>query len=44
MYSRSAICIFDDKLQLYEMLDLNAKGEEDVDVDVDNDTGDILMG
>jgi hypothetical protein len=44
MYSKSSICSFNKELQLYKMLDLDADGEEDVDVNVDDDTGDILMG
>jgi hypothetical protein len=44
MYSKSSIRSFDEELQLYEMLDLDAEGEDNVDVDVDDDTGDILMG
>jgi hypothetical protein len=44
MYAKSSIRSFDEELQLYEMLDLDADGEEDVDVNVDDDTGDILMG
>ena len=44
MYSRSAICSFNNELQLYEMVDLDAEGEEDVGVDVDDNTGDILIG
>jgi hypothetical protein len=44
MYSKSSIRSFDEELQLYEMLDLDAEGEDDVDVNVDDDTGDILMG
>ena len=43
MHARAAIRSFDEELQLYEMLDLDAEGEEDVGVDVDNDTGDLLM-
>ena len=43
MHARSAICSFDEELQLYKMLDLDAEGEEDVGVDVDDDTGDLLM-
>jgi len=43
MHTRSAIRSFDEELQLYEMLDLDAEGEEDVGVDVDDDTGDLLM-
>jgi len=44
IYSRSVIRSFDEELTLYEMLDLDADGEEDVGVDVDDNTGDILMG
>jgi hypothetical protein len=44
MFLKFSICSFDEELQLYEMLDLDADGEEDVDVNVDDDTGDILMG
>jgi hypothetical protein len=44
MYSKSSIRSFNEELQLYEMLGLDADGKEDVDVDVDDDTGDILMG
>ena len=40
---KSSIRSFDEELQLYEMLDLDAEGEEDVGVDVDDDTGDLLM-
>jgi hypothetical protein len=43
MHSRSAIHSFDEQLQLYEMLDLDAEGKDDVDVNVDDDTGDLLM-
>ena len=31
-------------VKMYEMLDLDAEGEEDVGVDVDDNTGDVLMG
>jgi hypothetical protein len=44
IFARSAIQSFDEKLELYEMLDLDAEGEKDIDVDVDDDTGDILLG
>jgi hypothetical protein len=44
MHSKSSMRSFDEELQLYEMLDLDADGEEDIDVNVDDDTGDILMG
>jgi hypothetical protein len=44
MFVKSSIRSFDEELQLYEMLDLDADGEQDIDVDVNDDTGDILMG
>jgi len=44
MYSKSSIRSFNEELQLYEMLDLDAEGEDNVDVDVDDNTEDILMG
>ena len=44
MHSRSSIRSFDEELELYEMLDMDAEGEEDVGVDVDDDMGDLLMG
>ena len=45
MFLKSSICTFDEELQLYEMLDLDAEGKEGViKFDVDNDTGDILAG
>ena len=43
MHTRSAIRSFDEELQLYEMLNLDVEGEEDIGVDVDDDTGDLLM-
>jgi len=44
MYSKSSICSFNEELQLYEMLDLDAGGKDNAGVDVDDNTGDILMG
>ncbi|KAK2464805.1 hypothetical protein APHAL10511_003223 [Amanita phalloides] len=44
MYSKTSIRGFDEELKLYEMLDLDAEGEDDVGIDVDDDTGDVLMG
>jgi hypothetical protein len=41
MFSRSAIQSFDEELELYEMLDLDAEGVEDIGVNVDDDIGDI---
>jgi hypothetical protein len=44
IYSRSSMRSFDEELELYKMLDMDAEGEEDeVDINVDNDTGDLLM-
>lgn len=42
IHARSAIRSFDEELQLYEMLDLDAEGEKD-GVNVDDDTGNLLM-
>jgi len=44
MYSKYSIHSFNEELELYEMLDLDAEGKDNVDVDVDDNTGDILMG
>lgn len=44
MHLKTSIRSFDEELRLYEMLDLDAEGEDDVGIDVDDDTGDILMG
>lgn len=43
IHAGSAIRSFDEELKLYEMLDLDAEGEDDVGVDVDDDTGNLLM-
>ena len=43
-YAKSAHRSFDEELELYELLDLDAEGEEDADVEVDDTTADILMG
>jgi hypothetical protein len=44
MYAKSPLRSFDEELELYELLDLDAVGEQDADLDVDDDTGDILTG
>ena len=44
MYAKSPLRSFDEELELYELLDLDATGEQDADLDVDGDTGDILIG
>lgn len=43
MYEGSARRSFDDELEMYELLDLDAAGEEEVDVDLDDSTGDLMM-
>jgi hypothetical protein len=43
-YAKSARRSFDEELELYELLDFDAEGEEDVDIDVDESTADILIG
>lgn len=42
-YVKQPMRSFDEELALYELLDMNADGEADVDVDVDDMTGDILL-
>ena len=44
MYAKSAKCSFDEELELYELLDLDAQGEDDVDLEVDDSTGAMLHG
>ena len=44
MYAMSPLCGFDEELELYELLDLDAVGEQDADLDVDDNTGDISIG
>lgn len=45
LYSKTALRSFDEELKVYELLDLDAQGEDDDDaVDVDDVTGDILIG
>lgn len=43
-YAKHPLRSFDEELALYELLDLDAQGEDDADVDVDDTTGDILHG
>lgn len=44
-YSKTALRSFDKELKTYELLDLDAQGEDDDDaVNVDDVTGDILIG
>ncbi|KAF8642817.1 hypothetical protein AX16_009401 [Volvariella volvacea WC 439] len=35
---------FEEELALFELLDLDAEGDNDVDIPVDNTTGDMLVG
>ena len=44
MYAKSAKRSFDEELELYELLDLDAQGEDDVDLEVDDSTGAMLHG
>ena len=44
LYAKSPRRSFDEELKLYELLDLDAQGEDDVDLDVDDSTGAILHG
>jgi hypothetical protein len=43
-YERAAQRTFDEELELYELLDLDAEGEEQANIDVDDSTGEILIG
>jgi hypothetical protein len=43
-YARSSLRNFEEELELYELLDLDAAGEEEVDIGVDESTADILVG
>jgi hypothetical protein len=44
LYAKSPRRSFDEELELYELLDIDAQGEADVDLDVDDSTGAILHG
>ena len=44
MYAKSAKRSFDEELELYELLNLDAQGEDDVDLEVDDSTGAMLHG
>ena len=41
-YQKHPLRSFDEELALYELLDLDAQGEDNIDVDVNDTTGDIL--
>jgi hypothetical protein len=43
-YEKTARRSFQEELELYELLDLDAAGEEEVDVDLDDSTGDLMHG
>ena len=45
LYSKTALCSFDEELATYKLLDLDAQGEnDDKVVDADDITRDILIG
>lgn len=44
LYENAARRSFDEELAMYELLDLDAEGEEEADIDVDDSTGEILLG
>ena len=44
VYKTAAQQSFDEELELYELLDLGADGEEEVNIDVDDSTGKLLVG
>ena len=41
LYSRTALRSFDEELEAYEMLDLDAQGDEEVDID--ESTGELML-
>jgi hypothetical protein len=43
-YEQAAWHSFDEELELYELLDLDAEGKDQADIDVDDSMGDILIG
>ena len=43
-YKHAVRCSFEEEVELYELLDLDAEDEEEADVDVDDTTGEILIG
>jgi hypothetical protein len=42
-FSKSAMRSFDEELELYELLDLDAAGEDDTANDLDEDTAEALL-
>jgi hypothetical protein len=44
VYEQAARRSFEEELELYELLDLDAEGEEETNVDVDDSTGELLIG
>ena len=42
-FSKSAVRSFDEELELYELLDLDAAGEDDIANDLDEDTAEALL-
>ena len=44
MHAKSVKRSFDEELELYELLDLDAQCEDDVDLEVDDSTGAMLHG
>ena len=43
-YEKAVRHSFDEELELYEVLDMDAEGEEEANVDVDDSTGELLLG
>jgi hypothetical protein len=44
VYENVAQWTFDEELELYELLDLDAEGEEEANIDVDDSTSELLIG
>ena len=44
IYEKTARRSFDEELELYELLDMDAAGEEEADIDIDDSTADVMLG
>lgn len=44
LYKKAAVRSSDEELEMYEILDIDANGEEKPDLNIDGNTGDILFG
>ena len=44
IYEKTAQCSFDEELELYELLDMDATGKEEADIDIDDSTAEVMLG